>query len=330
MHHVLTRSRAIARSTIACALLAAAASVVPAAWGQAAVACGPATAATIAATDAMIANNINRNELDGSETQTDLARVEHDPVLLAALADSDTPTAAKAVAQIVYHHYWHIVRLRVLDDNGRVIADVGGPHVIAPVTGVLRSAAGTELGTFVMSVQDDVGFTKLEMRGVGDPIGIYSAGRLVAQLGGSFPSSQPAGTAVTLAGVRYLAETLIYMAFPSGALAAVIAVPAPSAALRSETCAAVGVAEIARVAERLSLRFHPLAASYGSYVEVVHTETGAQVIVRIGLRVIAGQGPGPLTMPSGGTVTYEGRTWSVFTFAPTPPATVYLLIPSRA
>jgi hypothetical protein len=104
-------------------------------------------------------------------------------------------------------------------------------------------------------------------------------------------------------------------------------VPAPAAALAVESCSAVDVSEIGRVAERLALRFHPLAANYRNFVQVVNSETGALVVVRIGQRVIAGSGgPGPLTLPSQGTVSYEDRLWSVFTFAPTPPARVYLLV----
>jgi hypothetical protein len=217
----------------------------------------------------------------------------------------------------------------VLDAAGNVLADFGGPYVIAPVPGVLRSAAGAPIGTFVMSVQDDVGFTKLEVRAIGDPIGIYVGGLLVAHLGGVFPQQEPAGTEVLLAGVRYATERLTFNAFPIGTLDAVLAVPAPAPALVSESCAAVGVAEVGRVAERLSLRFHPLVSSYNNYVELVHSETGSIVLVRIGLRAIAGsEGSGPLILPRSGTVNYEGRLWTVFSFAPTPPATIYLLVPT--
>ncbi|MGA2006714.1 MAG: hypothetical protein ABSH27_04040 [Solirubrobacteraceae bacterium] len=319
------------RLTIVCGLLAtlATAGAVSTASGQAAVACGLATTSTLQAVDAMVANNIDRGELSGSETQVDLGHVTGDADLLSALAADDATATARAVAQIVYHHFWHIVRLRVFDAAGRLLADVGGPYVIAPVDGVLRSAGGQQIGSFVMSVQDDVGFAKLETRAVGDPIGIYVGGRLVTERGAQFPKLEPAGATVALGGLRYSSQTLTYDAFPSGTLDAVIALPPPTAALSEQSCGAVAVAEIGRVAERLALRFHPLAASYGNFVEVVHSETGADVVVRIGLRVIAGSGgPGPLTLPSSGTVSYEDRLWSVFTFAPTPPARVYLLIPA--
>ncbi len=319
-------------STILCATALAALGVALSATvasGQTAPPCGASTTATLGAIDGMVASNIDRGELGGSETQTDLSYVDSAPDLLAAVAADNARATQEAVRRLVYHPFWHIVRLRVLDASGNVLADFGGPDVIAPVAGTLRSAAGATIGTFLMSVQDDVGFTKLEVRAIGDPIGIYVGGLLVAQLGGSFPKQEPAGTEVPLAGVDYAAEKLTLNAFPSGTLDAVIALPAPSAALARKSCAAIGVAELGRVAERLSLRFHPLVSSYNNYVEVVHSETGAIVVVRIGLRAIAGsEGSGPLILPRSGTVSYEGRSWSVFSFAPTPPARIYLLIPT--
>ncbi len=290
-------------------------------------ACGAATVATLESVDSMVATNIYRGELGGSETQIDLSHVRAAPDLLAAVAADDPTATERAVKRIVYHPFWHIVRLRVLDATGRPLADFGGPYVIAPVSGLLRSAAGAVIGSFEMSVQDDVGFAKLENRAIGDPIGIYVDGLLATALGAPFPNREPSPGPVTLGGLHYSAQTLTYNAFPSGTLDALIALPAPAAALSGQSCAGVVVDEVGRVAERLAARFHPLAASYPNYVETVHSDTGAIVVVRIGLRAIAGsEGPGPATLPSSGTVAYQGRSWSVFSFAPTPPARIYVLV----
>ena len=136
-----------------------------------ATACGPATQATSAAVDETVLTDIYRNELAGTEVNFDLAQITGAADLLAAVATHNQAATLKAVHRIVYHHTWHIVRLRVLDTSGRILADVGGPYVIAPVSGVLRSG-GHVVGSFAMSVQDDVGVTKLETHFVGDPIGI--------------------------------------------------------------------------------------------------------------------------------------------------------------
>ena len=48
--------------------------------------------------------------------------------LVQAVAQRD-PTATEAAIKALLHH--HIVRLRVLDASGQVLADIGGPYVIA-------------------------------------------------------------------------------------------------------------------------------------------------------------------------------------------------------
>jgi hypothetical protein len=288
--------------------------------------CGVSTLATLMTVDSKVANNIDGGELSGHETQVDLRHVKGAADLLSAVAAGNRAATAKAVSRIVYHHFWHIVRLQALDASGRILADVGGPYVIAPVRGTL-SLGGRVIGSFVMSVQDDMGFAKLERHAIGDPIGIYVNGRLAVELGGYFPFRQPAGPQVSLAGTSYAALALTYNAFPSGTLSAVIAVPLPTATLSAEPCMAVVVGEIGRVAERIAARFNPLASSYAGFVETCHADTGAIVVVRIGLRAIGGSnGPGPPILPLSGTVSYLAKNWSVYSFAPTPPARIYLLI----
>ena len=123
-------------------------------------ACGAATVATVAAVDATVTTDIYRNELAGTKVSFDLAQITSAGDLLSAVASPRAATLA-AVSRIVSHPAWHIVRLRALDAAGNILADVGGPYVIAPVSGVLW-LGGRVVGSFVMSVQDDVGVTKLE------------------------------------------------------------------------------------------------------------------------------------------------------------------------
>jgi len=315
-------------ATAAGLALAAVALVAGVTTSPAAVAapCGAATVPTLAALDGRIATNIYGGEVGGSETQVDLHHVTGAPDLLAAVASGDAAATVAAVKRIVYHPFWHIVRLRVLDAAGALLADFGGPFVIAPVDGTLV-AGGTTIGSFVMSVQDDVGFTKLEMHAVGDPIAIYLGGHLVASLGARFPRVQPIAPRLRLSGSAYAFQSETYNAFPTGTLTAVLAIPIPPPAVTAKSCAAVTLAETRRVVLRIAARYHPLAARYTNFVETAHADTGVLVIVRIGLRVIAGSGgPGPLAIPTAGTVSYLGRIWSVFSFAPTPPARVYVLV----
>ena len=69
-----------------------------------------------------------------------------------------------------------------------VLADVGGPYVIAPVDRRAAARAGGSIGSFVMSVQDDVGFTKLETpRGRRSDRDLLSAAGTSPTLGGALP-----------------------------------------------------------------------------------------------------------------------------------------------
>jgi hypothetical protein len=307
--------------------LLAGAGLVASASGAASLACGPATLATLTSVDSAVATNIYRGELGGSETEIDVSHVTTSADLLAAVAADDKAATLTVVKRLVYHPFWHIVRLRVLDAAGNVLADFGGPYVIAPVSGSLKEN-GRVIGSFVLSVQDDIGFTKLESHAVGDPIAIYVSGRRVAELGAEFPLAQPTATALTLGDSGYGLVPTTYNAFPTGTLVAVLAVPVPTLAQESQSCAAILLAENERVVKRIAARFTPLAARYGNFVETVHADTGAVVVVRIGLRAIAGsEGPGPPALPQSGSVSYQGRIWSVFSFAPTPPARIFVLVP---
>ena len=246
--------------------------------------------------------------------------------LLSAVAKRNSLAAYRAVRALVYHPLWHIVRLRVLDGRGHLLADVGGPSIIAPISGVLRRN-GRVVGSFVMSVQDDYGFTLLESHAAGDPIAIYSHGRRVADTGAPLPATPPAGPTLTIGGVTYSVVSLSFKAFPTGMLTAVILVPPPAPSLSAQPCVAVRAIEIGRVAEQLAARFHPLDASYVKYVEVVHSDTGAMVILRIGPRAIPGsQGIGPAVIPDNGPITYLGHSYWIVSLSPTPPAKIYLFV----
>jgi hypothetical protein len=288
--------------------------------------CGTETAATVQSVVASVATNIYRGELIGGEVFADARRIANSAKLLAAVRSGRRAAVYAAVHALVYHPLWHIVRLRVSDTRGRILADIGGPYIIAPVPGVLRSGGAT-IGTFVMSVQDDVGFTKLETHAAGDPIGIYYRGRLVASLGAHFPALPPTADTMTVGSVAHAVVRQSFNAFPAGTLTSVILVPPPPASWSALPCIAVRTAEIGHVAQLLSHRFHPLDASYGKFALVVHDDTGALVILRIGARAIAGsEGLGPPVIPPSGPVSYQNKSFWVFSFAPTPPARIYLLV----
>ena len=290
--------------------------------------CGSASTATIGVVDASVVAHIYANELAGTEVAADLRHVMSASDLSTAVAAGNRQAVLAAATRIVYHRIWHIVRLRVTDLHGRLLADVGGPYVTAPVTGTI-SAGGRSVGRFVMSVQDDHGVVKLEWSFVGDPAAIYVGSTPVTAYGAvTFPAGVPRGPTVTLAGTTYRVETQTLNAFPTGTISFVALVPPPSAAVAAEPCPIVRANEYGRVAATLARLASNLPSNYVGYASALHTFSGALVFVRIGSRRIASSGgAGPNTIPASGSVSYEGRAWLVYSSQPSPPARVYLLVP---
>lgn len=287
-------------------------------------ACGSAGAAAISAVDVAAAGHIYTGELNGTETKADIGHVTGSPALLSAMAGSNPAAVQAAVHGLVYAPRWHIVRLRVLK-AGRVLADVGGPYIIAPVTGTLRWH-GRTVGSYVMSVQDDIGFVKLVSRFIGVPIDIYRNGSFLMGTLTPAPSTVSPGATVTIAGRTYRENVMQAGAFPSGSLQ--IALFEKEPAVASGSCATVRSAAWGSVVAHIAGRFNPLPTHYKDLVDLVRATTNGVAFVRAGSKQLAG-GAGPARLPLSGTVTYRGRSWSVFSFEPAPPARIYLLTPKE-
>lgn len=321
------RAKVASLALLAGALASTAFAVVRVTAARAGAACGAAAASTVGAVDATVAADVYRNELAGTELTADRARVIGAGDLVSAVASGNRTATRRAVSRLVFHPHWHIVRLRALDAKGHVLADVGGPYVVAPVAGLLRSGSRV-VGSFVMSVQDDAGVAKLESRFVGDPIGFYAHGRLVVGVGASLPASLPTSPTVTLGGVHFQPLTQRFRAFPSGTVSAVIFVAPPPRSLSLESCATIRAREFGRVAARLARLARALPTHYYGYAVTVRTFTGAEVFVRSGTRQLASSGgAGPRLLPVSGSVTYRGTSWLVSSLALAPSTRAFLLVP---
>ena len=288
--------------------------------------CGAASTATLAGVYSEVAQRIYNGELRGNEVGIDIAHITGSRELLSALAGSNQTAIYAAVHRIVYTPHWHIVRLRVLR-GGRVLADVGGPYIIAPISGPLRWH-GRTVGTFVTSVQDDIGYVKLVSRFTGVPIDIYRNGSFLMGTLRPAPGAVRDGQPVTVGGKSFEAHVLHAQAFPTGTLAAVLFVPRASGAVAARSCTDVRVLDgWGNVAKHIASRFSPLAANYTALVDTLQGSSGGFAYVRAGSRRLAG-GSAPASIPSSGTIRYRGRSWSVFSWEPVPPARVYLLTPA--
>jgi hypothetical protein len=284
------------------------------------------------AVDAAVARKIYMGELTGREVGEDVAHVAGSAELASAVVSDSAAAAYAVVHQIVYTPHWHIVRLRVLR-NGKVLADVGGPYIIAPIGGALRQNR-VKVGSFVMSVQDDVGYVKLVTRFTGVPIDLYGgspprpAGKFLMGTLQPAPPLPSDGTTVKARGSSYLARVAQVNAMPNGKLHVALLVPTPAKGVASRSCAAVRSEAWGSIVKHVAARFMPLASQYQDFVGTLEGSTGGLAYVREGSLQIAGLNAGPRDLPTHGKVMYRGRPWQVFSWAPHPPARVYFLAPS--
>ena len=283
----------------------------------AAAPCAAAAPETLARTVGTVATRIYGNELASAEVNADRHQVESFSPLLQALAAGNRGAALAAVTTLVFSHT-HIVRLRVTR-GGSVIADVGGPEILAPVGGSLR-LGGRTVGDYVLSVQDDSGYVKLVTRFIGAPLVLRAGSRSLATEGALSPAPArvPAHGSLTFRGTVYQTFAFAARAFPSGPLEISLLVPVrPSLAQR--TCAEIRTDELGDVARRVSRRFSLEPSNLDAYIHATAPLTGGLIYIRgtgAGARQLAGSTqPGPRKLPLLGTVTYRGRTYSVFSFS---------------
>jgi hypothetical protein len=297
-----------------------------------AAACGAGAQAVITAGYETATHAIYQGELASHEVTDDLAHVTSSSRLASAVAHDDAAAAIAATTKIVYTPHWHIVRLRVLSRDGGLLADVGGPDVLAPVTGQI-TYHGVVVGRFVMSVQDDLGYEKLVTRFTGLPIELYRNGAPL--MGRDFPPpdvpprAPPQDTPVKVNGARYVTFTYSVLAFPTGAVKVLLAVPAATAALEQASCAEVNAQTYGEISVHLASLINVRHSSQG-YVMIDHEfDPDKLTFVRSGSTQLASSDglSGPTTIPDSGSVDYNGQTWLVYSFIARHSIRVYLLFP---
>ncbi len=136
--------------------------------------------------------------------------------------------ATRTAIGVLLHQ--HVVRLRVSDAHGRLLADVGGPYVLAPGRGELR-LRGRTIGSVVLSIQDDEGYLRLAKRLAGLRVLMYMDvahhSTLVKNSLGPEPGTVPASGSYTYRGASFRVFTVDAAAFPSGPLTIRVLVPIP-------------------------------------------------------------------------------------------------------
>ena len=183
--------------------------------------CGHSAEDTLVNTLGRVANNIYDGER-GGRALAQIRRVQHDPALLRAVAAREPAATARAVTALLNQH---IVRLRV-SAEGRLLSDVGGPYVLAPVGASLR-LSGRKIGSFVLSIQDDEGYKRLTKRLAGVDVLMYMGSQLVKNSLGPNPGNVPSSGTYHYRGLTFRVHTLHAVAFPSGPLEIDVLIPIP-------------------------------------------------------------------------------------------------------
>ena len=275
-----------------------------------------------------VAQRIYAAEVRSSETTADKRQIEGDGPLLSAVESGEHAAIEAAVHTLVFSHT-HIVRLRVTRGS-HVLSDIGGPYILAPVSGTLRSH-GRTIASFVFSVQDDLGYVKLVARFIAAPLILRTdSGQVpVEGLLSPGPPSIPEHGPVTYRGVSYQAYSFKALAYPSGRLRVSLLLAFSRAPAR-KSCAAVQAGEFGSVAQHISRRFALSQSTYAPFIRLVHSLTHALVYVRAGSRTIAGSTRStPPKLPQGGAIRWHGVHYQVVSFsAPSSsgPVRVYSLV----
>jgi hypothetical protein len=186
--------------------------------------CGHSSEDTLVNTLIRVAKLIYAAE-SGGAARAQVMRVQHNRALLAAVARRDPEATRLAIDQLLNQH---IVRMRV-SAGAMLLADVGGPFVLAPVHATLR-LHGRTIGSFVLSVQDDEGYLRLARRLAGLHVLMYVNPphlQLVKNSVGPAPGTVPAGGPYHYRGSTFDVFTLHAQAFPSGPLLIRVLVPIP-------------------------------------------------------------------------------------------------------
>jgi hypothetical protein len=183
--------------------------------------CGHTEDDTLVNTLSHIATLIYEGEA-GRRTLTQIHRVQNNQALLRAVAKRD-PAGTDAAVKALLHE--HIVRLRVLS-GGQLLSDVGGPFVLAPVTAPLRFNGHT-IGSFVLSIQDDLGYRLLAQRLAGLDVVMSVGSRVVMSSFNPPPSHTPPSGPYRYAGHSYRVFSFTGRAFPSAPLKITVLIPIP-------------------------------------------------------------------------------------------------------
>lgn len=179
--------------------------------------CGATDGQTVTATLGRVAQRIYGQERSSTYVRRAIRHVAASTPFQRAVASGDPKATKRAIVRFFYSHI-HIVRVRATR-GGRLVRDVGGPYVLAPVSAGLRDGGGRRIGRFTLAVQDDAGYMTLTRLFTGADVVLRTdAGQVPGSTLDPGPAALPQWGPVTYGGHRYQTFTFTGRAFPSGAL----------------------------------------------------------------------------------------------------------------
>ncbi len=185
----------------------------------------PTTTAQVQAdTLGLVAKRVYDAEREGSKAELLRGYVERSRAFREAVLAGDAAATRAAIIGFFRSHL-HIVRVRVIR-AGKLLVDVGGPHVLAPIPGVIRDARGRVVAHFLMAIQDDLGFQLLAQAFTGAQVLMREGTRQVMGTLSPGPANVPNRGRVVYRGVPYQAYSFNAEAFPSGPLRISLLYPA--------------------------------------------------------------------------------------------------------
>jgi hypothetical protein len=180
---------------------------------------GSVTQATVE-TLGHVGERIYKEEAHSPYVRATLRHIEGDPAFQQAVAARDTHAIRAAIVSFFAAHI-HVVRVRAygVEPSGaqRLLYDLGGPFVLAPVHGVVRSG-GRLVGRFSFAIQDDAGYLKLAHRFTGTQVLMRTGSRQVMGTLRPGPTQVPERGPIDYRSNHYEVYSFRGTAFPSGPL----------------------------------------------------------------------------------------------------------------
>ncbi len=176
----------------------------------------PSAAQAWASTLGEVAERVYYAEHAGSKAELILGYVERSRAFRQAVLAGNAAATRAAIIGFFRTHL-HIVRVRVIR-AGKLLIDVGGPHVLGPIPGVIRDGRGHVAAQFLLAIQDDKGFQILSQAFTGAQVLMREGALQVMGTLSPGPANVPDRGRVVYRGAPYQAYSFGAEAFPSGTL----------------------------------------------------------------------------------------------------------------